>query len=138
MTFARWYVPRGRLSLAHFWLRYCLPFIVAEYGAYAVDGQIGRTDVQGTLGMVVSYFGGPVSALVTLGTLVPTIAAVVCRLHDVGRSAVRLCWLAVPVLGWVIVVSDVWFGPGQVGPNRYGPWSVQRPVPSPASREWLA
>jgi uncharacterized membrane protein YhaH (DUF805 family) len=138
VTFARWYVPRGRVSLAQFWLRYCLPFMAAGYAAYALDGRIGRTEVAGALGDLASYFGGPVSAVVVLGTLVPTVAAVVCRLHDVGRSARRLWWLAVPVLGWVIVVSDVWFGPGQVGPNRYGPWAELRPVAGPASHEWFA
>jgi uncharacterized membrane protein YhaH (DUF805 family) len=109
MRFARWYVPRGRLGLARFW-----------------------TD------SVVSWFGGSASALVAAVTLVPTVAAAVCRLHDGGHSADWLWWLALPGLGWVILIDAVWFSAGRPAGNAYGPSPDRAPERVDTPREWVA
>lgn len=134
---ARWYVPHGRLTLTRFWTHYCVPFMAAAWVAYLVDSEVGWPQTPGTLD-VVSWLGGPFSALVAAVTLVPTLAAVVCRLHDRGHSADWLWWLALPGLGWVILVADVWFSSGHAADNVYGPWP-DRPPPAPeTSRVWIA
>jgi uncharacterized membrane protein YhaH (DUF805 family) len=138
VTIVRWYVPRGRLSLAQFWMRYCVPFMAAAFAAYVLDGPLGWQGAQGQLGAIEAYFGGPMGLLVAAVTLIPTVAATVCRLQDRGHSADWLWWLAVPVLGWVILIADVWFGPGQPGSNVYGPPPDRAPVPATGPQEWVA
>lgn len=61
-----------------------------------------------------------ITLLFALGTLVPSIAVSVRRLHDLNRSGWWLLVFFIPLLGIVLLV--VWFiGRGTVGGNRYGP-----------------
>lgn len=138
MRIARWYVPQGRLSLVQFWMRYNVPFTLAAMGAYVLDEQLGWQERPGPLGAILSYFGGPISALAAVATVVPTIAAILCRLHDRGRTARWLWWLAVPVLGWVMLFAEVWLGPGQPDDNHYGPSPERTRATAVAPREWVA
>jgi len=73
---ARWYVLRGRLSLVQFWMRYNVPFTLAGFGAYVLDEQLGWQELPEPLGAIASYFGGSISALIAVATVVPAIAAI--------------------------------------------------------------
>lgn len=55
---------------------------------------------------------------------IPVAATMVRRLHDVGRSGLCLVWLAVPVLGWLLLWY-LCYGESQLGENKYGdpPWN---------------
>jgi uncharacterized membrane protein YhaH (DUF805 family) len=48
-------------------------------------------------------------------------AAHVKRAHDRGHGAVFLVWLAVPIIGWLWLVYELGFQPGQNFKNRFGP-----------------
>lgn len=138
LRIARWYVPRGRLGLSRFWTRYCLPFLGVASAAYLLDGQLAWYFAPGTLASVVSWFGGPFSALFAAATLMPSVAAVVCRLHDRGHSADWLWWLALPGPGWVILIDAVWFSAGRPADNVYGPSPDRAPTTPGTRREWVA
>ena len=59
-----------------------------------------------------------------IATLIPSMAAMVRRLHDLNQSGWwALAWL-VPILNWLLLL---WMAfPGTVGPNRFGPDPKQR------------
>jgi uncharacterized membrane protein YhaH (DUF805 family) len=52
--------------------------------------------------------------------LVPSLAICVRRLHDTGRSGWNLWLVAIPLLGWLLLIAML-AEPGQCGANRYGP-----------------
>ena len=54
----------------------------------------------------------------------PLAATMVRRLHDVGKSGLFLRWLAVPVVGWLLLMY-LCYGESLPGENKYGdpPWS---------------
>lgn len=56
--------------------------------------------------------------------LLPLVATMVRRLHDVGRSGFWLVLLAAPVLGW-LMLWYLCYGESQMGDNKYGepPWN---------------
>lgn len=49
----------------------------------------------------------PISALFSLGTLLPTLAVGSRRLHDIGRSAWWLLLILVPIIGTLVLIW--WF-----------------------------
>ena len=55
---------------------------------------------------------------------IPLAATMVRRLHDVGRSVFFLVFLAVPFIGWLLLLY-LFHGESRVGENKYGdpPWS---------------
>lgn len=58
--------------------------------------------------------------LYALGTFIPSIAVLVRRLHDVGKSGWFYFIAFVPIIGgiWLLVLL---FTEGDAGPNEYGP-----------------
>ena len=62
-------------------------------------------------GMVGPY--GPLTALLYLGVIVPSIAVGVRRMHDSDRSG---WWLLLPIVNLVFLLLE-----GTKGPNRFGP-----------------
>ena len=61
----------------------------------------------------------PLSTVVSLAILVPSIAVGVRRLHDIGRSGWWLLIVLIPVVGWLVVLYWL-IRPTQDGQNRYG------------------
>ncbi len=95
-----------------------------EYWMFAV-GLIGVSIVisivetmLGLAGMVGGAIG-PISALFTLATLIPSIACAVRRLHDQDKSGWWLLLAFVPVLGALVLLVFM-FLPGTSGDNQYG------------------
>lgn len=65
----------------------------------------------------------PLAYVVLPVLFLPMAATIVRRLHDVGESGFSLIWLAVPVVGWLLLLY-LCYGESLPGPNKYGepPW----------------
>ena len=131
-----WYLRRGRIGRGTYWLQYVLPMALAGLAAAAADLWLGLAWASTTyvadgssVEYSATYSGGPISLLVSLALLVPSVSAAVTRLHDRGHSAWWLLWALVPVVGGIVLLVTLCFLPGEPGLNRYsGP-------PAPALRE---
>jgi uncharacterized membrane protein YhaH (DUF805 family) len=123
VSFSEWYVRRGRITRRTWWLHYALVFVLfALLGAIA-DASMGYPAfaIPDEPSGVYDYVGGPISGLVSLFTLVPSISSSVTRLHDRGHSAWWLLWMLVPLVGLIVLFVQNGFLSGDGGPNRYGP-----------------
>ncbi len=81
----------GRAPRAEFWW-YCLALIVAYIVVAFVESILGMR------GMIHGAYG-PLSALLWLATIVPSLAVSVRRLHDTNRSG---WWILVPMVPWFL------------------------------------
>jgi uncharacterized membrane protein YhaH (DUF805 family) len=71
------------------------------------------------LGLFRSFDFSPLSTIVSLGTLLPSLAVAVRRLHDLDRTGWWLL-LVITVIGAIVLL--VWFCMrGTAGANRFGP-----------------
>ena len=80
------------------------------------------TIVEATLGLDASIGGlyGPLSLLVLLAIIVPSIAVGVRRLHDTNRSGWWMLIALLPIVGGLVLL--IFFVlEGTKGPNEYGP-----------------
>ncbi len=69
--------------------------------------------------MALSIASEMLSALFSLGTLLPTLAVGARRLHDTDRSGwLQLIWI-IPVVGWIFLI--VWGAQEGKEANRFGP-----------------
>lgn len=70
-----------------------------------------------TLG--VAFISGWLSTLLSLGLLLPMLAAQVRRLHDVDKTGWLMLIGLIPLIGWLIVLY--WSVlPGSAGANQFG------------------
>ena len=122
MSFSAWYVSRGRITRRTWWLQYTLPIAALSVLATLADASLGYPALStSTDEGAYSYFGGPVSAIISLLTLVPSLSSTVTRLHDRNHSAWWLLWTLLPVVGWIVLFVQCGFLVGQGGTNHYGP-----------------
>ena len=106
--FAQFY---GRAPRKEYWMFWALTWSLSLV-AWAAEKAIG---IDRTLGP-----WGPLSLMVTLIVLVPSVALAARRLHDVGYSSWWLLLVLVPVAGWAALIY--WLAQkGQRGSNRFGP-----------------
>jgi uncharacterized membrane protein YhaH (DUF805 family) len=136
MSFAQWYVSRGRITRRTFWLHYFLPILAASIVAGLLDLAFGFTHLSTTSGSTTTWefssSSGPIGGIVSLATLVPAVSAYVTRLHDRGHSAWWLLFFLLPVIGWLVLIVQTWFLAGDPGANRYGPPAAgPRSMPDP-------
>tara|TARA_B100001013_G_scaffold272045_1_gene172993 strand:- start:125 stop:439 length:315 start_codon:yes stop_codon:yes gene_type:complete len=55
-----------------------------------------------------------------LGTLIPSLAVSIRRLHDTGRSGWRLLVGLMPLVGWILTL--IWYlSDSEARENKYGP-----------------
>ncbi len=124
MSFGGWYVRRGRITRRTWWTQYTVPILALSVLAAAADTALGypglATGVSDSEALY-AWTGGPLSTVIGLFTLVPSISSSVARLHDRGLSAWWLLWLVLPVVGWLVVFVQNGFLPGTNVPNKYGP-----------------
>ncbi|MCC3763499.1 DUF805 domain-containing protein [Glycomyces sp. TRM65418] len=116
----------GRARREEYWT-YVLFHALAIIMLYAIS--------LATLVLSAGLEGGPAAALAVagtlpliaygLGTVVPTLAVVVRRLHDTGRTGWWYLIAFVPFGGIVLLLFMVW--PGDPHGNRHGP--SPKPVP---------
>lgn len=101
----------GRSRRMEYWM-FVLGLICASIITTIIDGILGMG------GMIAGVYG-PLTTLLFLGTLVPSIACVVRRLHDQNKSG----WFAllglIPLANLVLLVFM--FLEGTKGDNQYGP-----------------
>jgi uncharacterized membrane protein YhaH (DUF805 family) len=61
-----------------------------------------------------------IGQLYTLAVILPSLAVTARRLHDSGRSGSWLLLIAIPIVGWTVLLTLCSID-GDPGPNRYGP-----------------
>jgi len=118
---------KGRAARSEFWywqLFVALGGIVAEF-----------------LDLVFSYDvfnvgGSPLSTLFWLATLIPNLAVMVRRLHDIDRSGWWLLLFLIPLIGTIVLIVW-WCTRGTIGYNRFGPRSAAA-GPQPALKRPIA
>lgn len=108
---------QGRSCRMEYWM-YTLGVIIAMIVFSVVEGVIGLR------GWVLGVYG-PLTALLVLGTFVPSLAAGFRRLHDTDRSAWFLLIGLIPFVGGIVLLV-LFCLEGTQGPNRFGT------APSPA------
>lgn len=68
---------------------------------------------------VIPYVGQALYSLYALAVIVPTLALIVRRLHDLGKEWYYIFFLLIPIAGQIIML--VWlFTDSQVGANKFG------------------
>jgi uncharacterized membrane protein YhaH (DUF805 family) len=95
----------GRSRRKEYWM-YVLGLWIAIIVSSIIDGVLGLT------GMIGGVYG-PLTVIVYLGTLVPTIAVAVRRAHDSDKSG---WFILIPIYNLILMFLD-----GTKGPNRFGP-----------------
>lgn len=101
----------GRASRKAYWM-FILFNIIAAVIAGTIDAVLGTT-----------LF----SPLYNLAVLIPSLALLVRRFHDLDRSAWNLLWLLLPLIGGIIVLVMTVLR-GTEGPNNYGEDPYAMPV----------
>lgn len=114
----------GRTSRAEFWW-YILAAVIATIIANLIDGLIFGPLIYGHVPS--GEQGQPISFLLSLAILLPSIAVAARRLHDTGRSGWWLLLGFIPVIG-MLVLLYFYVQPGNEGPNQYG-----APAPFPVA-----
>ena len=85
---------------------------------YIILNVIGLIEV--VSGLTEGYEIGPLVGLYMLGMLIPSLAVIVRRLHDLGKSGWLFFLIFVPIFG--IIVLFVWFcTEGDRKENKWGP-----------------
>lgn len=136
-----WYLRRGRISRRTYWLHYALPITGASIAAAVLDissgaawYSTGYSSTGYSYSTETTYAGGPFMLLTALVLLVPSVSALVTRLHDRDRNAWSLLWGLVPFVGGLILFV-LTCQRGDEGANRYGApegsgFSERRPAPA--------
>lgn len=110
VCFSKYVVFSGRARRAEYWW-YTLFLIIVSILLGVLDGMFFGMTMETT---------GPLGALFTLATLIPSIAVSVRRLHDTDRSGWWLLIALLPFIGWIVLL--VFFvTKGTPGQNRFGP-----------------
>ena len=104
----------GRAPRSEFWWFVVLLLIVGFF-AGGIDISIFGLRWLSSRSMM-----GPSATLISLATIIPSIAVSVRRLHDLDKSGWWYLLGLVPLIGALILL--VWFASaGSNGPNRFGP-----------------
>lgn len=106
----RWYINvikktlvfEGRSSRKEYWMFYLINFIILFVLGF-IEGLISTPDQEGSIKIAQVYY---------LLILIPSVAAGVRRMHDVGKSGFNLF---IPIYNLVLLVSE-----GDKGRNEYG------------------
>ena len=107
--------------------------VVACLDKYAVfEGRATRSEywsfalINGVISSVLSMLGknggffSILATLFSLAVLVPGLAVLWRRMHDIGKKGTWYLIGLIPVVGWIILI--VWFcKEGDRGPNEFGP-----------------
>ncbi|WSK45088.1 DUF805 domain-containing protein [Micromonospora maris] len=101
---------RGRARRSEYWW-FSLFLLLVGIVASVLDSALG-VDFEGS--------GGPVSLLVNLALLLPSLAVAARRLHDIDRTGWWLLLAFIPIVGWIVLLVFA-LQNGTPGPNRFGP-----------------
>lgn len=120
----------GRARRSEYWWWSLFSTLVQlAFSLVAIVVLVATSDDDG--GTAVGWIGWILYGIVALGLVVPSLAVLVRRLHDTGRSAWWLLIGLVPIVGGVVILvfslQDSSPGPNAYGPNPKG---TDRPVAS--------
>jgi len=101
----------GRARRMEYWM-FNLVYLGLSIIAQILDNILGIAFME--------YGAGPISMILALGLVVPSIAVLVRRLHDVGKSGWMVLISLIPIIGtiWLLVLL---FTDSQRETNEYGP-----------------
>jgi uncharacterized membrane protein YhaH (DUF805 family) len=100
----------GRATRQQYWM-YILLYIGFYFIAVMIDINLGQFDKDNLTGSI--------STVYSLGLLIPTLAILVRRLHDIGRSGWWILLMIIPMIGSLIILFFTLFD-SQKGENEYG------------------
>jgi uncharacterized membrane protein YhaH (DUF805 family) len=119
----------GRAQRREYWMFYLL-YVIIAVALNVVFGLIGAAIARDGSGWAL---GGVVVALFSIALIIPSVAVMVRRLHDIGRTG---WWVLISLIPFgslvllVFAVLDSQLGDNQWGPNPKGVPGY--PAPSPA------
>ena len=103
----------GRARRSEFWYWALFEFLIGVVCSVLVAILGGQQSFLG--GLAYGLFG-----LVELALLIPSLAVIWRRLHDVGKSGVYFLFILIPLVGAILLL--VWYcQDSQSGENEYGP-----------------
>ena len=112
---------KGRTSRATYWWVFLFTVLVSI--AISIVFPDRYNSMMGTLANPMDDYGywtsSPVKGLWQLGTLLPSLAILVRRLHDTGKSGKNAWFALLPVVGWIILFVYT-LQQGQTQENKYG------------------
>lgn len=107
----------GRAGRKEWWM-FGLIYLAILFALKGIDILLGMFDHHGWYGVMTGY--GVLSGLYSIGTIVPTVAVSVRRLHDTDRSGWWYFIIFIPLFG--VAQLLLWMAQkGQPDDNRYGP-----------------
>ena len=106
----------GRVARAPFWY-YMLAYVVLYIAASVVDSIF--VGAAFTPFGFVYYNPRPITGLLVLVLLLPTLGISVRRLHDTNKSGWWVLIGLIPVVGWLGLIY-LWAQPGSQGTNPFG------------------
>lgn len=90
----------------------------SEYWFWVLLMLIGQF-VGSLLGNILGMIGSLVFLIWALGTIIPSIAVGIRRLHDIGKSGWFILVAFIPIVGWIIMI--VWaVSAGEDEDNQWG------------------
>ena len=114
---------KGRARRSEYWF-IALFLFLTNLATTVIDGAIFADDVA----LFLETGGwGPVGVLWSIAVFLPSLAVIVRRLHDTGRSAWWLLIALVPLAGAIVLFVFALFGSDPVA-NRYGPSHLEETV----------
>jgi|SRR6185312_4855399 uncharacterized membrane protein YhaH (DUF805 family) len=116
----------GRINRQPFWLAIVV-LIVISVIASVLDAVLGLPQ----MGTGPSA-RGPISGIVSLIMIYPSIALSAKRWHDRDKSAWWILINIIPIIGWLWSLIETGFLRGTPGPNRYGPDPLEAGAPAAA------
>jgi uncharacterized membrane protein YhaH (DUF805 family) len=101
----------GRSRRMEYW--YCVLFnIIVGVVLALIDMLIGTFSAMSNIGLL--------SGIYSLAVLIPTLAVMVRRLHDIDRTGWWILINLIPLVGTIVLLVFA-LTPGTPGSNRYGP-----------------
>jgi len=128
----------GRARPKEYWM-FVLFMIIAYFVLTFVDAALGLGGTSETysdmgptkIGGGFANTGGLLSMLFALGTIIPSIAVGVRRLHDTDRSGWWLLIGLIPLIGAIVLIVFM-ASSGTRGENRFGPDPLEPGAPAAA------